>query len=360
MKSNKKTAIICNYVLTPDRIGGMDRFFWLFDQKCKAEGHTVSWYFPNTSSYGQYENLNMIDSKGNQLEAFFIEHIKENNLKYDTIVTHFVELCTPFYKKIKSHYPSKIICVDHNPRPIGGYALKKKINKRIKGFLYTKYIDIFVCVSESTLKCLMIDFGNQVAPKAKIIYNGIDVEKYLLKDNFNKTNNFIVACHLRKEKGIQDLILAVKDIVCSRKDIDFKIDIFGKGDYEMVLKQMIKEYSLQKYFNFEGSVSNLYECYHKYDYLIHPSHGETFCYTVVESLLSNLPVITTQKEGNVLNLVKDNENGYVFEARNTSQLRNIIYKVIESNHIPHDFSIINMRKNDFSIEKMVQQHISIL
>jgi glycosyltransferase involved in cell wall biosynthesis len=34
-----------------------------------------------------------------------------------------------------------------------------------------------------------------------------------------------------------------------------------------------------------------------YDYLIHPSHGETFGYTVLESLLSNLPVVTTANQG---------------------------------------------------------------
>ncbi len=39
MKERKKIAVVCNYGLTPNRVGGMDRFFWLFDKKCKENGH---------------------------------------------------------------------------------------------------------------------------------------------------------------------------------------------------------------------------------------------------------------------------------------------------------------------------------
>ena len=33
-----KIAIVCNYVLKPNRIGGMDRFFKLFDEQLNLMG----------------------------------------------------------------------------------------------------------------------------------------------------------------------------------------------------------------------------------------------------------------------------------------------------------------------------------
>ena len=38
-----KIAIVCNYQLRSDRIGGMDRFFKAFDSKAKEAGYTVDW-----------------------------------------------------------------------------------------------------------------------------------------------------------------------------------------------------------------------------------------------------------------------------------------------------------------------------
>ena len=38
MNNKKKIAIICNYALSPNRIGGMDRFWVAYDAKAKTLG----------------------------------------------------------------------------------------------------------------------------------------------------------------------------------------------------------------------------------------------------------------------------------------------------------------------------------
>ncbi|ESU25949.1 hypothetical protein FLJC2902T_29590 [Flavobacterium limnosediminis JC2902] len=70
------------------------------------------------------------------------------------------------------------------------------------------YLFVFL---KNTRKCLVIDFGNQVSGKIRVIFNEIDVNKYHVKKNYRKTNNYIVTSNLRLEKGIQDLISALKD-----------------------------------------------------------------------------------------------------------------------------------------------------
>ncbi|MFV8271448.1 glycosyltransferase family 4 protein [Flavobacterium sp. GT2N3] len=355
MTNQKNIAILCNYELLPERIGGMDYFFWMFDEKCKENGIQVDWFFPNQSSHGNYSRLTIHASNYENVEKHFYSYCLDNNRKYSVVVTHFIELCTPIFKKIKEVTNAKIIAVDHNPRPTEGYPLKKKFEKRIKGILFSRYIDLFVGVSKYSKSELIKEFGTQIRKKSIVVFNGLEISKFKNKKFFNSTNQFIVASHLRKDKGIQDLILAVNDL----KSFDFTIDIYGQGYFEGELKKMIQDFGLQIFFNFKGSVSNLNEIYCHYDYLIHPSHGETFCYTVVESMLSNLPVITTRNQGNVLGLIVENINGFLFEEKNIVELKGILENILSGKSQILE-NPTNIKLQSFTLEKMVNNYLELI
>jgi glycosyltransferase involved in cell wall biosynthesis len=356
---SQRIAILCNYELLPERVGGMDYFFWEFDKKCKEHNIHVDWFFPNNSDHGSYSDLTIYSSGIENVENYFLSFCNQNRKQYSHIITHFVELCTPFFYKIKKISQAKIIAIDHNPRPLKGYTFKKKINKMLKGILFSGYIDVFVSVSDFTKKELVKDFGNLIKNKIRVIPNGLDFSKFKQKTNFSSNKKFIVVSHLRKEKGIQDLIVAAKEIDENKKN-DISIDIYGKGYYQEELNKMIEDFSLQNIFNFKGSVSNLNEIYCNYDYLIHPSHGETFCYVVLESLISGLPVITTKKEGNVLGLIEESKNGFLFEATKIDQLTKILKNILNQNYILENNSNINDNLHSFSLTQMVDNYLGLV
>ncbi len=355
---SKKIAVICNYRLMPERVGGMDYFYWLFDAECKAKGYEVTWFFPNKSTHGEYENLTIISAKNEPLETFFVSYIKENKQKFDVVITHFVELCTSFFKKVKKVCPSKTIAIDHNPRPFEGYPLKKKIAKRIKGFLYSRHTDIFIGVSVYTANEILKDFGQHLKSKTTVIYNGILHEKFEKRINRNsKKPTFLVASHLRYSKGIQDLIASVALLPKAVKD-ELKIDIYGEGHYRETLEQQIRTESLENVFNFKGSVSNLYETYCKYDYLLQPTHMECFSLSVLESLSANVPVITTNVGGNE-EAVKHNKNGFIFQAKNIRELNTLIESIYHGN-IGITINTSALIEEEFTIQKMVNEHLAII
>ncbi len=122
---------------------------------------------------------------------------------------------------------------------------------------------------------------------------------------------------------------------------------------------MVQHLSLQDFFNFKGSIFNLHEMYCNYDYLIHPSHGETFCYSVVESLMSNLPVITTLNQGNVLGLVLENENGFLFEEANILELKEILQNIL-THKLKIDTCPSNDTLDNLSLTKMVANYFALL
>lgn len=359
MGTSKKIAVLCNYQLTSGRVGGMDRFFWLFDKECKAKGYQVVWFFPNKESHGEYATLSIAAPENDtSLELFFLKYIKENQTQFDVVITHFLELCTSFFKEVKRVYPSKTIAVDHNPRPLEGFPLKKRISKKIKGILFGKYTDLFIGVSDYTVKHILNDYGTFLKQKTKRIYNGIYCEVFLRNLNRKiEKPKFVVTSNLRFIKGIQDLIDAVALLPEGIKN-EISIDLYGEGNYETYLKNKIHVLGLDNNFNFKGSSPNLNITYAKYDYMIQPTYMECFSLSILESLAANVPVITTTVGGNQ-EVIRNGINGYIFEPKDISKLSKIIENLFLGNDGIHQ-TTNELIENNFSIQKMVNEHIKIL
>lgn len=351
----KKIAVLCNYELLQERVGGMDYFYWLYDKKCKENGIEVDWFFPNLSNHGEYSKLNLYSSNHKNVENYFLEN--HSDVQYDYVITHFIELCTPFYKKLKKINKAKIIAVDHNPRPLKGYSLKKRLEKRIKGVLYSKYIDLFVGVSDYTVNEMLHDFGALLKNKAITVYNGVIIEDIKINEIRNNVSpKFLIASHLRKSKGIQDLIEAVY-LLSSNLKSKIIIDVYGDGPYKTVLLDKVKLFNVEVNFNFKGSKSNLKEVFCNYDYMLQPTHMECFSLSILESLAANVPVITTNVGGNE-EVITDTINGYIYKAKDSNALKIILEKILLGElKIKEDTR--KLIENSFSLEKMVDNHLKL-
>lgn len=355
MSTIKKITVLCDYRLMPERVGGMDRFFWLFDAECKALGHEIVWFFPNGNQHEGYSQFTIIPANGKSIEQTFLDY----NEPFDVVFTHFLELCTPFYKTVKKEkLAARIITVDHNPRPFGGYPFKKRIQKRVKSLLYSRHIDLFIGVSQYTVNEILKDFGDHLSKKSIVIYNGIEYQKFKQRENrATHVPKFLVACHLRYSKGIQDLIDAVALLPENILE-QLQIDVYGEGEYQPVLENKIKENNLLENFVFKGSVPNLYDIYFQYDYLLQPTHMECFSLAILESLSANVPVVTTPVGGNE-EVIKNGINGFILPVQDPQSWCDLIAKLYEGEiKISEDTS--KLIAAEFSIEKMVTNYVGLI
>ena len=354
----KKIAVLCNYELLPERVGGMDYFFWQFDAKCKEQGVEVDWFFPNVSTHGNYPDLNIHSSKRDSVEKNFLTFLQQNKTGYSHIITHFLELCTPFFAAAKQLSKAEIIAIDHNPRPLNGYPFAKKIKKKIKGLLYSKYIDTFVGVSDYTAKELVKDFGSPIKNKIQVIHNGILLEAIQERKTRKKNHpSFLTASHLRESKGIQDLIQAVYLLPKAIKAA-IVIDVYGDGPYRKSLEDQVSRLGLEHCFHFMGSSSHLKSIYCQYDYMLQPTHMECFSLSILESLAANVPVITTNVGGNeeaIINTV----NGFIFKAKDVPALKTILEEIYLGIKKMDLNTRIDVEKR-FSLGKMVDDHFKLL
>ncbi len=352
----KNIAIVCNYILHPSRIGGMDRFFIAFDKKVKEKGYHIDWFFSKYKAFEFYKDLNIHTDNESSVEHVFMKYCKQYDIKYDIVITHFTELCSPFYKWVKLKHGGYIVAVDHNPRPIKGFPIKKRIKNRIKGIFYSKYIDRFIAVSEYTKKHILNDYGHFLTPKICVVYNGI-ARHVFKKRTTDRSNKFIVASHLRPSKGIQDLIKAVS-ILSENVKKEIRIDIYGEGPYESELKALNTSLNLDAYIQFKGSSPLLSELFCNYNFMLQPTYMECFSLSILESLSANVPVVTTQVGGN-LEVITHTENGYIYPAGNVEGLAGIINNIVLKNYaIKQDVS--KLVEEQYYLEKMVKDHINLL
>jgi glycosyltransferase involved in cell wall biosynthesis len=351
----KKVAVVCNYILKPDRVGGMDRFFKLFDTKLKEKGYTVDWFFTGYTAFDFYKGFKIYNAKNTSVEEKFLE--VSSNQTYDIVITHFTELCSRFYKDLAISNPkSYVIAVDHNPRPLKGFSLKKRIKKRISGVLYGKYINQFIGVSKYTADHILKDYGRFLKKKTTIVYNGIDTAIFEKRTQENK-NKFIVASHLRPSKGIQDLLKALSIIEVPLLE-GVVVDVYGEGAYKETLIGLTQEYKLQNVVYFKGSSSKLNELFCNYSYMIQPTYMECFSLSILESLSANIPVITTTVGGN-LEVVTNNKNGYIYNPGDCKALATILENILKANTsvIENTSALI---EQEYHLNKMVLNHINLL
>lgn len=351
-----KIVVVCNYALNPRRIGGMDRFYVAYDRKAKQLGYEVDWYFLEYQPFDFYSGLTIFSAENQNVEAFFLEKVNREHLKYDVLVTHFLSLCTSFFKEAKTAGIQHTIAVDHNPRPLEGFPFPKILKNKIKGILYSKYIDRFIGVSEYTRKHILKDYGFFLGQKTSVIYNGIDIPVFVRRTQENK-NKFVVSSHLRHSKGIQDSIRAISLLEAPIKK-QIQIDVYGEGPYEKELLELTKENHLEKIIHFKGCSSQLNTLLSNYRYLLQPTYMECFSLSILESLAANVPVITTTVGGN-LEIIENNTNGFIFEPKDYSALAGILKNIVLGN-MKIDQDVSAQIKTDFNLEKMVEEHIGLL
>ncbi|HET8887235.1 MAG TPA: glycosyltransferase family 4 protein [Salinimicrobium sp.] len=357
MDRPKTIAIICNYKLNPDRIGGMDRFFKSYQNELSSDGHQLIWFFAGGSKFEFYSDFNIHFADGTSVEDWVLNYLDSEKVAIDIVVTHFTALCTNFYKELKIRKVKKIIAVDHNPRPLKGFSLKKQLKNRLKGFLFSKYIDAFVGVSDYTRQEILKDYGPHLKKKTHVVHNGIDYKRYKRKNSEDRsTKKFIVVSHLRYSKGIQDLLKALI-LIPEKTKKNIKIDIYGEGPFQPELEEIVEVNNIRGIIDFRGSSSQLPEILHNYDYLIQPTHMECFSLSLLESLAANVPVLTTTVGGN-LELIEDGVNGFIFEPQDILALAEILGNVItENKKIESD--VFPKIVQDFPLSKMVSDHIKI-
>lgn len=197
-----------------------------------------------------------------------------------------------------------------------------------------------------------------------VIPNGYDSDKF---ENLSESNLYnklkikkdekviIFVGRLHSIKGLSYLIEAMEIIY--QKYPKSRLLIVGDGEERTNLENLVKKMNLDKCVIFIGMVPN--ETVPEYmvasDVFVLPSLSEGFPLTVVEAMASGLPIVATKVRG-LPEIIKDGENGFLVEPRNSEEIAKKVLLVLENDELREKISKRNKEEgNKYEWESIVEK-----
>ncbi len=185
-------------------------------------------------------------------------------------------------------------------------------------------------------------------------YENIRYEKNKILE---KPRNILCVGKLRKYKGIDILINAIKDI-------DAKLFIVGDGEEHKNLSELVNKLKISyKVFFLRGlSDIELLEIYKTSKIFVLPSISEAEAFGIVqlEAMSMGLPVINTKLDSGVPFVSLDSISGITVEPKNVLQLKNAIEKILSDKDLFENLSKNAIQRSQlFTKSKMVESYHKI-
>ncbi len=147
------------------------------------------------------------------------------------------------------------------------------------------------------------------------LYNGVDTKFFDGKKKKHKGMQIAYVGRLIQEKGVQDLLKAVKGM-------NVKVVIIGKGPYEAELKK------LGGAFVGEKDSAGVKKILSESDILVNPSYGEGMPTSVLEGGAMGLPVVATDV-GGTSEIITNGKNGFLVHPGSVHELRERINLLVK-------------------------------
>ena len=215
--------------------------------------------------------------------------------------------------------------------------------------IYKNNIDKFIAPSHF-LRNLMLDSG---VDKEKIIHIPNFVKEYKGSTELKNDRFFLYVGRLSFEKGLKTLINTFKNLP------DIPLKIIGTGPIESELME-IKENNNLNNIEFLGFIdrNKIEEYIRSCEALILPSEWyENAPISIIEAFSMEKPVVAS-KIGGLPEMIKDNFNGYLFQAGNTDSLKDIILKFNDNKHL--SFELGKNARTYYDKEFNKEKHMNAL
>lgn len=204
--------------------------------------------------------------------------------------------------------------------------------------------------------------------KVEVIYNAIDVNKYVNTEkekNFNKNNIIIgnVARFIPEVKGQDILMNAIEILKKSRPNIKCIFagapDEKHKKDFKQTQKKVIK-CGLEKNITMLGNVLDIPKFLKGIDIFVLPSRLEGFGISLLEAMCMGIPCIASRLDGPE-EILEFGKRGKLFEPQNPAALATLIDQVIENYDEEKSIAEKNAQfvRTTYSIDEMCNKLVDL-
>lgn len=152
---------------------------------------------------------------------------------------------------------------------------------------------------------------------------------HVSKNYSDVTNKRVIAVgRLDYQKGFDRLIEAWELIQHTGEWTDWRLDIFGQGEWKDMLQQMIDERGLQHSVRINKPTKQIGEEYVKSSLLVMSSHYEGFPMVMIEAMACGLPVVSFDYKCGPKDIIQHGINGLLVPDGDIKALANAMMEVM--------------------------------
>lgn len=233
-------------------------------------------------------------------------------------------------------------------------------------YKYTlRYVDIIHCISNS-VKEHMLKFINNGNSKIRLIYNGIEIEKFKSKQvgakkllSLEKSFPIIGSIsRFDKRKGIEYLIKSVALLKTKYENI--KLILIGDGEEKETLLRLVKKLEIEEQVIIIGKTFNIQKYLSVFDVFVLPSLQEGLSIAIIEAMASKIPVIASNVDG-IPEVISHNDDGILISPKNETEISQAVIKLLEDEKLK-DTLVNNAYEkvvSKFDIKKIVKEFESL-
>ena len=266
------------------------------------------------------------DITNREIDAFYKKNI--SLIKPDAIVS--VGWADRSYQRLLIYANSKNIpCL-----VVSDSIIKKEKNKKrfflkefLKKIILRGYSSAFVAGKESKEYLLKLGFKEEKIFYPWDVVDNIFFEKYTSKSNKSGDKYFLCVSRLLERKNLFNLIKSFSNY--HKKGGVWGLKIIGSGNLYLKLKK----YADKIIGHEKIEIINWLQIYDLVDYyknasaFILPSYFDNWGLVVNEAIASGLPCIVSQNCGCAVDLIKNEETGFVFNPNKNYELQKYMEKV---------------------------------
>lgn len=274
------------------------------------------------------------------------------------------------FAKLLGNNSTKLTIIEHDHLLISlknssqSNVKKQPMINKILPFLVAKFYplaDNLVAVSQSLARDLEEAF-NFSKGQIKTIYNpiyneqlGEKAREFIDHPWFKEGEPPVIlgVGRLAKEKDFATLI---RSIALVRKSKNVRLMILGEGIERKKLENLVKELELENQVLMPGFVINPYAYMSKASVFVLSSTREGLSNVLIEAMTCNVPIVSTNAKGGVLEVLADGKYGEIVPVGDYQTMADTIIQVLEGNNKTFDRSWLKQ----FSIENVTKQYIDLI
>lgn len=170
----------------------------------------------------------------------------------------------------------------------------------------------------------------------------------------------IAVGRLDYQKGFDRLIQAWELVQHTNKYSDWKLDIFGQGEWKEMLQRMIDEKGLQENARLNAPTTKIGGEYARSSMLVMSSHYEGFPMVMIEAMACGLPVVSFDYKCGPKDIITDGVNGLLVKEGDIKGLAAAMMRLMDDETYRKELSV-NARRvtSTYSEETVMSQWMNL-